>query len=288
MRRVKQLVHAQNVYRMGYSGKNIRVVILDTGVYLHPDLKKNVYGFLDFVSMKKECYDDNGHGTHVGGILCSNGRLQGIAPEAQMIALKVLEKDGGGQTECVIRGLQWVLAHHEKLQIRILNFSVGFLPGAMDYEQRTIMELLEELWDEGVTVVTAAGNNGPAPGSVTVPGISRKVITVGASDDQETLRKKKGGYSGRGPTRCCIIKPEILAPGTNIVSLDRKGKLYTKKSGTSMAAPVVCGALALALQKNPNLRPEELKLKLYESAQKDQKESDGWGVLHIDNLLALV
>ena len=90
MKRVKQLVHAQNVYRMGYSGKNIRVVILDTGVYLHPDLRKNVYGFLDFVSMKKECYDDNGHGTHVGGILCSNGRLQGIAPEAQMIALKVL------------------------------------------------------------------------------------------------------------------------------------------------------------------------------------------------------
>ena len=161
MNRVKQLVHAENVYRMGYTGKNIRVVTLDTGVYLHPDLRQNVVGFLDFVAMKRACYDDNGHGTHVGGILCANGRMKGMAPQAQLIALKVLGKDGGGQTERVIRGLQWVLAHHKELGIRILNFSVGFLPGALDREQKQIMELLEQLWDDGVTVVTAAGNNGP-------------------------------------------------------------------------------------------------------------------------------
>ena len=90
MNRVKQLVHAENVYRMGYTGKNIRVVTLDTGVYLHPDLRQNVVGFLDFVAMKRACYDDNGHGTHVGGILCANGRMKGMAPQAQLIALKVL------------------------------------------------------------------------------------------------------------------------------------------------------------------------------------------------------
>lgn len=151
MNRVKQLVHAENVYRMGYTGKNIRVVTLDTGVYLHPDLRQNVVGFLDFVAMKRACYDDNGHGTHVGGILCANGRMKGMAPQAQLIALKVLGKDGGGQTERVIRGLQWVLAHHKELGIRILNFSVGFLPGALDREQKQIMELLEQLWDDGVT-----------------------------------------------------------------------------------------------------------------------------------------
>ena len=147
MNRVKQLVHAENVYRMGYTGKNIRVVTLDTGVYLHPDLRQNVVGFLDFVAMKRACYDDNGHGTHVGGILCANGRMKGMAPQAQLIALKVLGKDGGGQTERVIRGLQWVLAHHKELGIRILNFSVGFLPGALDREQKQIMELLEKLKD---------------------------------------------------------------------------------------------------------------------------------------------
>lgn len=106
----------------GLHGENIRVVTLDTGVYLHPDLRQNVVGFLDFVAMKRACYDDNGHGTHVGGILCANGRMKGMAPQAQLIALKVLGKDGGGQTERVIRGLQWVLAHHKELGIRILNF----------------------------------------------------------------------------------------------------------------------------------------------------------------------
>ena len=148
MNRVKQLVHAENVYRMGYTGKNIRVVTLDTGVYLHPDLRQNVVGFLDFVAMKRACYDDNGHGTHVGGILCANGRMKGMAPQAQLIALKVLGKDGGGQTERVIRGLQWVLAHHNELGIRILNFSVGFLPGALDREQKQIMELMVHLQEE--------------------------------------------------------------------------------------------------------------------------------------------
>lgn len=233
MNRVKQLVHAEDVYRMGYTGKNIRVVTLDTGVYLHPDLRQNVVGFLDFVAMKRACYDDNGHGTHVGGILCANGRMKGMAPQAQLIALKVLGKDGGGQTERVIRGLQWVLAHHKELGIRILNFSVGFLPGALDREQKQIMELLEQLWDDGVTVVTAAGNNGPGAGTVTAPGISRKVITVGASDDRSSPGERRGGYSGSGPTGCCIMKPEILAPGTNIVSLDHHGALYSRKSGTS-------------------------------------------------------
>lgn len=285
MNRVRNAVHAENVYRMGYTGKNIRVVVLDTGVYLHPDLRANVIGFLDFVSMKRACYDDNGHGTHIGGILCANGRMKGMAPQAQLVVLKVLGKDGGGQTECVIRGLKWVLAHHRESGIRILNFSVGFLPGALDEEQRQIMELLEQLWDEGVTVVTAAGNNGPGKGTVTVPGISRKVITVGASDD---MRQKQGGYSGNGPTGCCIMKPEILAPGTDIVSLDRHGALYCRKSGTSMATPVVCGALALALQKRPSLRPEELKLKLYESVKKEKGLSGAWGILDVDNLLALV
>lgn len=91
------------------------------------------------------------------------------------------------------------------------------------------MELLEQLWDDGVTVVTAAGNNGPGAGTVTAPGISRKVITVGASDDRSSPGERRGGYSGSGPTGCCIMKPEILAPGTNIVSLDHHGALYSRK-----------------------------------------------------------
>jgi serine protease AprX len=136
--------------------------------------------------------------------------------------------------------------------------------------------------------VTAAGNNGPREGSVTVPGISRKVITVGASDDENPGGNLPHSYSGRGPTGCCIIKPEILAPGTNIVSLDHRDHRYIRKSGTSMATPVVTGALALALQKNPSLRPEELKLKLYESAEEVPENPHVWGLLNVDSLLAIV
>ena len=132
MNRVRQLVHADKAYRMGYTGKNIRVVALDTGVYLHPDIRGNVKLFLDFIAGKTICYDDNGHGTHVAGIICGNGRLKGIAPQSQLIMLKVLEKDGGGKTKNVIRGLEWVIQHHREQRIRILNFSVGFLQYVKD------------------------------------------------------------------------------------------------------------------------------------------------------------
>lgn len=288
MDRVKKLVHAQGVYRQGYTGKNVRIVMLDTGVFLHRDIKTNIIGFKDFIGYRANCYDDNGHGTHIAGILCGNGMLKGMAPQAQLIALKVLDKNGGGNTTRVLDALDWVEQNHERYHIRILNFSVGFLPGAGDREQKQIVDKLEKLWDERVAIVTAAGNNGPASGSITVPGISRKVITVGACDDQHPGARMPDNYSGQGPTACCIVKPEILAPGTNIISLDNRGNHYIKKSGTSMATPVVCGALALALQKNPSLRPEQLKLKLYESAENLEMAKAAWGILNVDKLLDLI
>ena len=179
----------------------------------------------------------------------------------------------------------------KKYAIRILNSSVGFLPGSESEEQKLIVDKLEQLWDDNMIVVAAAGNNGPSEGSVTVPGISRKIITVGANDDKNPGRFMPKAYSGQGPTECCIVKPEILAPGTNMISLDRNNH-YVRKSGTSMATPVVSGAIALALQKNPGLRPEEIKLKLYESVEKNEGMRGGytkaWGNLHVDNLLHLI
>jgi serine protease AprX len=285
MEQVKKRVHADRAYRQGFTGRDVRIAVLDTGIFLHRDIRTNLVGFLDFVNGRSACYDDNGHGTHVAGILCGNGGIRGIAPRANILALKVLDADGNGETERVRRALDWVLEKHSLYRIRILNFSVGFLPGAGDREQEIIVSMLEQLWDEGVVVVTAAGNNGPREGTVTVPGISRKVITVGACDDGATGHFLPRGYSGRGPTGCCIVKPEILAPGTNIVSLDHHANRYVRKSGTSMATPVVSGALALALEKNPALRPEDLKLLLCETADESPTNPSAWGILDVDTLL---
>ena len=294
MNRVKQLVHAENVYRMGYTGKNIRVVTLDTGVYLHPDLRQNPDS--QFFMMCKHPLQATNHPLRLSSsILPEDFQRNQLCLRCHSLHSAIRTQNSANMCSVsiiIITGSfhchKIQKSNHILPQIRILNFSVGFLPGALDREQKQIMELLEQLWDDGVTVVTAAGNNGPGAGTVTAPGISRKVITVGASDDRSSPGERRGGYSGSGPTGCCIMKPEILAPGTNIVSLDHHGALYSRKSGTSMATPVVCGALALALQKNPKLRPEELKLKLYESARKETGMSMAWGVLDVDNLLALV
>ena len=290
MERVKQIVHAKKVYHAGYSGKNIRIAVLDTGMAPHPDLTGKRIRFLDFVSGRQAMYDDNGHGTHVTGILCGNGKHTGMAPEADIVSLKVLDAKGNGDTKDVLKALEWVMHNHRIYGIRLLNFSVGFLPGADIREQKQILDAVEELWDCGVLVVAAAGNNGPGSNSVTVPGISRKILTVGACDDD--IRQAVSvhyGYSGKGPTGCCIVKPEILAPGTKILSCDSKTNGYTRKSGTSMAAPVVCGALALGMEKEPYLYPEEWKLRLYHTAEKTGTEAGkkSWGILHVDNLLQM-
>lgn len=211
-----------------------------------------------------------------------------MAPGAELMVLKILDEKGNGSTETALEALEWLLARCKEDRIRLLNFSVGYLPGGSRVMQKRLLEAVDALWDAGVAVVAAAGNNGPGRQSVTVPGVSRRVITVGASDDRDrSTGGLRRGYSGRGPTGCCIVKPEILAPGTGIRSLGLRGDV--EKSGTSMAVPVVCGALALALEQNPSLTPVQLKLRLYQSVKPmvDPGRYPCWGMLDVDNLLEL-
>lgn len=296
MERVRKLVNANTVYAKGYTGRKIRIALLDTGVAEHKDLQGRIAVFCDFINGKTRPYDDNGHGTHIAGILCgdgscSRGRWAGMAPRAELVVLKILDEKGNGSTAIALQALEWIKRHKDEYNIRLMNFSIGYLPGVNMGDQKKLLEMIDELWDMDLMIVTAAGNNGPGIKTVTVPGISRKVVTVGASDDRiYNSSYLKSGYSGSGPTACCIVKPEILAPGTNIRSLSHIKDGYAIKSGTSMAAPVVCGALALAFEKDPYLTPALLKLQLYESVSRKKVENHRrcWGILDVDNLIDMI
>ena len=296
MDRVKKLIHLDYAYKIGLTGENVTVAVMDTGIAPHPDFDNRVVMFKDCINNRVTLYDDNGHGTHVAGIVAGSGCMsknqmyKGIAPNANLVIIKILDKSGNGNTSNVLQGVEWLLKNKDKYQIRLLNISVGMLRNAGEREKNGLLDAVEAAWDAGIMVVTAAGNNGPKENSVTIPGISRKVLTIGSMDDRTDETGTyigKDGYSGTGPTDCCIMKPEILAPGTNVFSCASDGKGYVKKSGTSMAAPVVTGALALAFQKFPDLTPAEMKLRLYESAYPRglHFKKKSWGMIHVDNLI---
>lgn len=282
-----------------YAGKGIGVAILDTGISVHPDFDNRIVAFQDMRKNSRFGYDINGHGTHVAGIIggigkLSGGKYSGMAPSCGLIMVRVLDEKGDGEIVTMIEGIRWVRQNRKRYNIRIVNISVGTLPHYGDREEEELLKEVERLWDEGVVVVAAAGNFGPAWGTITTPGISKKIITVGSSNDEEEteqfgkLRKK---YSGRGPTRECVVKPDLVAPGSCVISCNgryqRTGKAYAEKSGTSMSAPVVAGAIADLLSKYPSMSNLEVKLKLRQTCVDLglDKNRQGWGILNVKALL---
>ena len=263
-----------------YTGKGIGVCILDTGLYEHIDFTGRIWAFYDFLAFKRRPYDDNGHGTHVDGLVAgdgtaSMGKYRGAAPGCGIIALKVLDRYGNGSQDDVLRALRWIRENRQQYRIRVVNISVGTTCNSKRNHAR-LLESVEQLWDEGVVVVTAAGNQGPRPGSITAPGSSKKVITVGSSD----LLEGRSAISGRGPTAECVCKPDIVAPGNKIMScVPGKPYSYGVKSGTSMSTPLVTGAIACALEKNPALTNTDIKTMLMNSAEDMglPQNLQGWG-----------
>ena len=238
-------------------------------------------------------------GIAAGNGLRSDGKYAGLAPECDVVAVKTLEKGGAGNSADVLAGLQWVADNRARYNIRVVNLSIGTGDAVI---QDPLVRAVDALWDKGVIVVAAAGNNGPSARSVTSPGISRKVITVGALSDRQ--RRQVFGNSGRGPTKECIVKPDMLAPGGDIVSCltltmprkraqSAKAKIispyYIAMSGTSMATPIVSGAIALLLQKHPNLTPNEVKIRLKKSCVSLDlpQNQQGWGLVNVADLLGL-
>ena len=273
-----EVLGVKDVINRGYTGKGIGIAFIDTGLYPHHDFTRpinRVKAFVDLTGKNESMYDDNGHGTFCAGVaagngFCSKGVYRGCAPEANIIAVKAMDKDGGGDLTSVLRALQWVHDNARKYNIRIVSMSVGTTPSSNS--KIDPLELgVAKLWERGIVVVAAAGNSGPARGTITTPGICRNIITVGALDDGrgEGRAIKIPEFSSRGPAAGGIIKPDMLAPGVNIISVKSDIKYtsgpvrimepYTSMSGTSVAAPMVAGICALLLQRNPRLHPNEVK-----------------------------
>lgn len=179
----------------------------------------------------------------------------------------------------------------KKYPIRVVNISVGAKPNLEQRQKKRLILGAESLWDAGIAVVASAGNDGPERGSIASPGDSRKIITVGAYEEIRRGRTRMGQrwkYSGRGPSDTCIVKPDLVAPGLGIIScgrIDKEKKAYVEKSGTSMAAPIVSGAVACLLSEYPDMTNVEVKLKLRESCISLDEEGTGWGLLNIGELL---
>lgn len=307
MDRVRRMLGCDSKEVKPYTGKGIYVGVLDSGVAPHPDLRGRVAAFKDFTSDKRVYYDDNGHGTHVCGILAGNGiaskgRYRGIAPECTLICGKVLDKKGGGSLKNLINGIRWIAGLTKTYPIRILNISIEMESeeniDKEDWEQ--FKEYVQYLWDMNIIVVAAAGNKGPNPMTLSPIGECGGCVCVGCHDGnyQGNGGRLCNEYSSRGPSKETIgidwinplKKPDIVAPGTDIVSCNfRYGTTpYIAKSGTSMSAPVVSGACALCLNKYPQVSNRELR-RLLLGATIDLGQSwsvQGAGMLQIDKLLA--
>lgn len=301
MKRVREQTQCEKVVQ-ALTGKNVTIAVLDTGVSLHPDLDDRILYFKDFVNGRESPYDDSGHGTHVCGIACGNGfasegRYKGVAPEAGLVVGKILDKNGDGAMESMVEAILWVLQNMEKYNIRILNISVGVGKLLNNLKEEMLKEKLESAWQKGLLVVCAAGNNGPAKNSLSEIGRSTMLITVGCHDGEYFANKKNrcAAYCARGSLYDTIRKPDIVAPGTEIISCNKDWKknrqgfvnAYVAKSGTSMATPIISGALALLLQKHPEYDNETAKRRLLYSAR-DLNEpwyQQGWGMLDVANML---
>ena len=289
--------------QLALDGSGIGIATIDSGVTAqHDDLPPGrIVHFADFVGFRDVPYDDYGHGTHVAGILAgsghdSGGRRRGIAPGANVIVLKALDGAGGGSISNVIAAIEYAIAKRETFNIRVINLSVA--AGVYEsYNKDPLALAAKRAVDAGIVVVAAAGNLGRSAlgrsqyGGIASPGNAPWVLTVGASNHMRTVDRQDdqmAAFSSRGPSAFDkTAKPDLVAPGVGIESLAEPASVlfaahptarlwgsvdtisppYLGLSGTSMAAPIVAGTIALMLQANPSLTPNAIKAILQFTAE---------------------
>ncbi|MBN1402407.1 MAG: S8 family peptidase [Anaerolineae bacterium] len=261
-------IQAPRVWEGGFTGENVRIAIVDTGLdALHPDFSGRIVDVTDVTGEGPE--DGNGHGTHcasaaAGSGAASGGRYRGVASGASIYSAKVLRSNGEGMMSDVMAGVEWAVAQG----VQIVSLSLGG-PGPCDGTD-ALSEMCDAAVEAGVVLCVAAGNDGPSAYTVGSPGCAQQVITIGASDEAGHV----AGFSSRGPTSDGRPKPDVVLPGVDIVAARARGTAmgspvnehYTSASGTSMATPQAAGLCALLLQAEPGLTPAQIKERLMATA----------------------
>jgi serine protease AprX len=264
------IISVPPVWMAGFKGKGVKVAVIDTGVdATHPDLTGRVMAAKSFVD--DNTLDENGHGTHVAGIVAGNGakskgKYVGVAPEALIFAAKVLDGNGSGSMSGVMAGIEWAILEQK---VRVINLSLG---GSGSGDGKDALSVLcdEAVTQAGVVICVAAGNSGPGERTIGSPGCAREVITIGAVDDNGVI----ANFSSRGPTADGRAKPDMMFPGVSITAAQGVGTQlgpvteagYITINGTSMATPHASGVVALMLEANPKLTPAQVKSMLVGTA----------------------
>lgn len=270
----------------GYDGAGATVAIIDTGIDgAHASLDDldddnstydpKVIGFYDPVNNPSLTngtevfpYDDQGHGSHCAGTTAGTGAPTyehiGMAPQANLVGVKVLDAGGSGSFATVMAGMQWTVDNRYQFNIRAASMSLGG-PGAIEWtssEEDSVNRYANEMVRAGIALFIAAGNNGVSA-QIGTPGSAEDAITVGALDKNSAIAI----YSSQGPTEELRIKPNIAYVGSSVMSVAfNTGDQYTGMSGTSMATPGAAGVAALMLQANPDLSPFDVRNIMQETA----------------------
>jgi serine protease AprX len=280
--------------RRSSAGAGVGVAVIDTGIegdlpdfrVSQSDSRSRVINSAVVNPDATSAGDEYGHGTHVAGIIAGNGTARaasdplygkyiGVAPAANLISVKVSDDEGNATTIDVIDGLQYAVDHREELNVRVANLSLSE-DRPQEYRTSPLDAAVEQAWKAGIVVVAAAGNRGTAPDAAHyAPGNDPFAITVGASDDRGTASLRDdvaAAWSSTGTTQDGHTKPDLLAPGAHITSTLSEGSAitsmcascvvsdhYFRMGGTSMAAAVASGALALMLENDPSLTPNQAK-----------------------------
>lgn len=256
-----------DLHSQGFNGEGVTVAVIDSGVSRHEDFGDRIKAFKDFASRRRAPHDPRGHGTHVAGIILGDGeKVDGIAPKADLVSCRV------ASPEEAVKALDWVIANREKYSIDVVNLSLG-APANPDPEKDELRKAAERAVAAGLVVVASAGNEcvgDSCQASITSPGISPSVITVGALDDHGTTTRADDDVwklSSQGSK--ASGKPDLVAEGVNVISVLAPHSDYSEKagskahyvtaSGSSQATSMVTGAVALLLQANPGLSNREVK-----------------------------